>query len=109
MSCLLAVTTDLPASSAAFTQERAGSIPPSTSTTTSVSLLRTASMCSVQQTDESTHETRLRFTLRLKTCVSSNQGTLSELRIRATDLPTVPKPRSATLRGAEDATDSGAG
>src|SRR5579885_1590393 len=109
MSCLFAVTTDFPASSAAFTHERAGSTPPTTSTTTSTSPFSTASTLSVQQTDESTHETRLRWTLRLKTCVSSNPGTFPELRIRATELPTVPNPSRAILREATGATDSEAG
>src|SRR6185312_4168885 len=109
MSCLFAVTTDLPASSAALTHERAGSTAPTTSTTTSASLSSTASTSSVQLTDESVQDTRLRCTWRLKTCVSSNPGTFPELRMRATELPTVPKPRSATLREAAEATDSGAG
>src|SRR5690348_17143467 len=108
MSCLFAVTTDFPASSAAAIHERAGSTPPTTSTRTSASPLNTASTSSVQQTDESTHETRFLCTLRLNTCVSANPGTAPELRMRATELPTVPKPRSATLREAAGTTDSGA-
>ena len=50
ITCLFAVTTDLPASSAARIQSAAGSTPPMASTTTSASLSRTSSMRVVQAT-----------------------------------------------------------
>ena len=96
MTCLLAVTTDLPASSARRIHAVAGSSPPITSTTTAASEPSTTSMSSVQTTSGGTQSTRLRSTLRLQICVSRRRRCDPSQRMRATARPTVPKPTSAT-------------
>src|SRR5271168_1422896 len=102
MSCLLAVTTDLPARRALRSQDSTGLRPPMSSMTTSTLELRMSLMSSVQRAVEGTKraasEARLRSTLRLKTWVSSMFGNLDCASTLATEPPTVPKPSSATLR-----------
>src|SRR5678815_4534230 len=98
---LLAVTTDVPCSIDLLTHSYAGVTPPTTSTTTSGRPLRTSSKLSVQTTDDGTQSARFRVTPRLKTCVSWSRLASSgrSTRIRATDAPTVPKPRRAMRSG----------
>ncbi len=64
---------------------------------------RMSSMSSVQSVDvgtiEAASELRLRATERLKMWVSSMPGKLCAASTRATELPTVPKPRMATRFG----------
>src|ERR1700757_2369769 len=101
MSCLFAVTTDLPAASALRIQPSTGFKPPISSTTISTSERRISSMSSVQTTDAGTalaaSVLRLRSTLRLKICVSSTPGNFDAASTRATELPTVPNPSNATF------------
>src|SRR4029077_13923511 len=96
MSCLLAVTTDLPNSSADRTHSYAGCRPPTSSTMTSASLFRMSSTSSVHVTDVGTQSTRLAAMRRLKMPRSSMLGTWPSHRILATDWPTVPNPSSPT-------------
>src|SRR5664280_349501 len=107
ISCLLAVTTDLPAAKHFFSQPSAGSSPPISSTTISARELRMSSKFSVHTTDAGTHfaaaDARLRSTLRLKMCVSSTPGSFDSAITRATELPTVPNPSSAIFTGAPEA------
>src|SRR5450631_1891350 len=107
MSCLFAVTTDLPALRALRTQSPAGSRPPANSTTTSAPDARTSLKSSVHWTDRGTQGTRFLATSRLKMCVSSNPLGLRSQSIFATELPTVPKPRMATLRLVDDRSSPG--
>ena len=58
MTCLFAVTTDLPARSARRIQSSAGDRPPINSTSTSTSSPSASSMFSVQRTEGSTQSTR---------------------------------------------------
>src|SRR4051794_27222810 len=102
MSCLFAVTTDLPAPRALRTQSPAGSRPPASSTTTSAPDARTSLKSPVHCTDAGTQGTRFLSTSRLKMCVSSSPLGCSSQRIFVTERPTVPKPRIATLRLAAD-------
>src|ERR1035437_7488432 len=111
MSCLLAVTTDLPAAKHLRRQPSAGVRPPISSTTMSARELRMSSKSSVQTTDEGTRraasEVRLRSTLRLKICVSSMPGSFASASTRTTELPTVPNPNRAIFTG--EAAETGAG
>ncbi len=97
----VAVTTAAPCRSARRTQAPAGSMPPITSTTASGLDRNSSSISSVHMTDEETQSARLRATPRLKICVSWMRSASSgrSLKMRATDPPTVPKPRSATRSG----------
>src|ERR1035441_6806478 len=101
MSCLFAVTTDLPLPRLLRTQESIGLMPPVTSTTICAGELRMSSKFSVHTTEPGTYraasEARFRFTLLLKICVSSTPGIFLSASKRATALPTVPKPSRATL------------
>ena len=101
MSCLFAVTTDLPEAMALRSQPSTGLRPPISSMTMSTSELRMSSMFSVQMTCGGTRlaacEVRLRSTLRLKMWVSWMPGNFDAASTVATELPTVPKPSSATL------------
>src|SRR5882757_1242171 len=101
MSCLFAVTTDLPAASALRIHPSTGLSPPINSTTISTSERRMTSMSSVHTTDAATDlaagELRFRSTLRLKICVSSTPGNFDAVSTRATELPTVPNPSNATF------------
>src|SRR5580704_4496007 len=104
MSCLLAVTTDLPAFSAPRTNSSAGVNPPINSTTMSASELRMVWKSSVQTTslgiDSSVLQACfLRSTLRLQMCVRRSIPSLRWQRILATGRPTVPRPTSAIRRG----------
>ena len=96
ISCLLAVTTDLPELRAVRTQSYVGRRPPTSSMTMSTSAARTSSIDSVQTTDEGTQSTRFLATFRLKMCVRRTCGSSPLHRILATDCPTVPNPSSAT-------------
>src|SRR5208283_1987116 len=106
MSCLLAVTTDLPAAKHLRSHPSAGSSPPTSSTTISAPELRISLKFSVHTTDAGTHfaasEARLRSTSRLKMCVSSMSDSFDDASTRATELPTVPKPSSAIFTGAAE-------
>ena len=75
--------------------EPAGSRPPTSSTITSTSEASTASASSLQTTLAGAQSTRLRATPRLKMWVNSRPCGLDSTRIRATELPTVPKPKMA--------------
>ena len=101
MSCLLAVTTDLPEDKAFRIQPSPGFRPPINSTTISTSERKTTSMLSVHTTDAGTPlaaaEFRFRSILRLKICVNSTPGNLDAASTCATELPTVPNPISATF------------
>ena len=97
MTCLLAVTTDLPAASACSIQLRAGSCPPINSTITSTGLSISAWKELVQITSPPAQSTRLRATFRLQTCVSCTPGWAPLARMRATARPTVPKPAMPTV------------
>src|SRR5258706_7611590 len=98
MSCLLAVTTDMPAFRAPRTSSSAGDKPPISSTTMSASELRIVWRSSVQTTSVGTQGCFLRSTLRLQMCVSRSKPSLRSHRILATARPTVPKPTRATRR-----------
>src|SRR6266567_857400 len=98
MSCLLAVTTDFPDCSARRTHSPAGSRPPMSSTTISASEERTPAMSSVQWMFFETQSTCLRLTPRLQMWVRRKPAGGCSVRMRATELPTVPKPRMATFR-----------
>src|SRR5579864_2196079 len=98
MTCLLAVTTDLPDASAFRIHTPAGSSPPMSSTTMSTSDESTSLMSSVHLIAVESQSTRLRCTLRLRMCVRRSPAGGCSVRIRATELPTVPKPTMATLR-----------
>src|ERR1035437_4336818 len=104
ISCLLAVTADLPAAKHLRSQPSAGTRPPINSTTISARELRMSSRFSAHTTEPGARrgasEVRLRSTLRLKICVSSTPGNFDSTRTRATELPTVPKPSSAIFIGA---------
>src|SRR5271156_1833316 len=97
---LLAVTTDLPAASDRRTQSPAGFSPPANSTTMSGLDARTSSKFSVQSTEEGIQGTRLRSIPRLKMQPSATPCGGCSHRIRAADVPTVPKPKMATFTGA---------
>ena len=60
---------------------------------------RTASASSLHTTAGAVQSTRLRATLRLKTCVNSSPSGFDSDRMRATELPTVPNPKMATRSG----------
>jgi hypothetical protein len=98
---LFAVTTDLPAVKALRSQPSTGFKPPISSTITSTFEFRMSSISSVQTTEAGTtfaaSEVRLRSTERLKICVSSRPGNFDAASTRATELPTVPNPSSATF------------
>src|SRR5579862_1177005 len=96
ISCLFAVTTDLPASSAPRTISSAGVSPPISSITMSASECKTVCTSSVHVTSLGTHACFLRSKLRLQMWVNRSDGDWLSHRIFATDLPTVPKPISAT-------------
>src|SRR5450631_1543168 len=98
MSCLLAVTTDLPDASARRIQSSVGRRLPITSTTTSTSEDRTSSIFSVHCTEDGSQSTFFRATLRLRMCVRRRWVLARSQRILATELPTVPKPSKATLQ-----------
>ena len=74
MSCLLAVTTDLPASSDRRIRSPAGSSPPISSTTMSASDATTASKLSVHSTSAGTQSTFFRSMPRLQIVVSCSEG-----------------------------------
>ena len=93
------MTTLFPDSSALRTQFPAGSSPPANSTIMSTSEANTASASSDHATLAGAQSTRLRATFLLKTCVSSSPSGLDSNRIRATELPTVPKPKKAMRNG----------
>src|ERR1700722_13909011 len=97
---LLAVTTDLPAASDSRTQSPAGLSPPANSTTMSALEDRTWSKLSVQSTEEGIQETRLRSIPRLKMQLSSTPCGGCSHKIRAAEVPTVPKPKMATFTDA---------
>src|SRR5271169_928243 len=98
INCLLAVTTDLPEVRARRIQSSVGCRPPITSTTISALEDRTSSILSVHSTEEGSQSTFLRATLRLRTWVRRRWVFERSQRILATELPTVPKPRRATLQ-----------
>src|SRR5918996_1889651 len=99
MSCLFAVTTDLPALSARLIKSPAGSRPPISSTTMSASEATTVSMLSVQSTPAGTQSTFLRSTPRLQIAVNCSEGWIPLDKTFATERPTVPKPTMATRSG----------
>ncbi|SPE40175.1 hypothetical protein SBA7_1290008 [Candidatus Sulfotelmatobacter sp. SbA7] len=98
INCLLAVTTDLPEVSARRIQSSLGSRPPMTSTTMSAFDDKMSSIFSVHCTEEGSQSTFFRATLRLRTWVRRRCVLERSQRIRATELPTVPKPSRATLQ-----------
>src|ERR1700693_5457325 len=98
MSCLLAVTTDLPAFKALRTNSSAVVKPPISSMIMSTSELRIACKSSVQITSLGTQGCFFRSILRLQTCVRRIRPGLRSQRILATARPTVPKPTRATRR-----------
>jgi hypothetical protein len=96
MSCLFAVTTERPLSSARATHAPAGSSPPTTSTTMSTGAAKISSMSDVHVTSPGTQSTRLRATSRLKMWVRRTPRGGCSVRMRAAARPTVPNPSSAT-------------
>jgi hypothetical protein len=77
----------------------AGSSPPTSSTITSTSDVRTDSQSSLQTTPLGTQSTFFRDTLRLYTWVNSSPSGFDSSTMRATELPTVPNPNSAMRSG----------
>ena len=102
ITCLFAVTTDFPASSACRIQVEAGSVPPMSSTTMSASEASTSAKSEVQTAPSGVQaaDARFRSTSRLQTWVSRSGRPSPLPRILATDRPTVPNPTSATFNTA---------
>src|SRR5215207_3266252 len=107
MTCLFAVTTGLPAPSAAAISVRAGSSPPISSTMTSVS--SAAIRCAGASVSSSAGSPRSRAASRLRTAIAVSsrappsagaRRSPSSRSPRTTSAPTVPAPRTATRRGA---------
>src|SRR6266545_4882754 len=103
-SSLFAVTTGLPSRMARRMSERAGSIPPITSTTTSTSGSVTTSAASPLMRVGSTAGSRLRVTSRtatrcnaIDTPARSRTGVACSTSSRATPVPTTPQPSIPTL------------
>src|SRR5215469_3006280 len=101
ISCLLAVTTDLPDSRALWTICWAGFNPPMSSTIMSTSEFKTESMSSVQTTSLGTQGCFLRSTLRFEICVRRRPLSRPSHKIFAASRPTVPKPISATRQAGD--------
>src|SRR3984885_15330622 len=96
ISCLFAVPTDFPDSSALRTICSAGFRPPISSITMSTSDFRTDSTSSVHMTSFGTQDCFFRSTLRLQMWVRRRERLPFSHRIFATARPTVPKPIRAT-------------
>ena len=99
MTCLFAVTTGMPRSSAARIQRSAGSSPPMSSTKTSAPPSRASSTDSVHRTRSSGHPFAL-IDARRSTTATSWTSSGNCWRTVATDRPTVPKPARTTRQGA---------
>src|SRR5215475_7036781 len=105
-STLLAVTTALPAASAVSSRDRAGSMPPITSTTMSTSSRPARATASVVISPGSTATARARAGRRTATPATSSGAPTRASRSAAwspssryTSEPTMPQPSSATFKG----------
>ena len=111
-SALLAVTTEAPCSSAERISSRAGSMPPMTSITTSMSPRATRPAASVVNSSAGTSRSRSRPSRRTAMPASSIgaptrllSSSASRVSSRATCVPTTPQPSRAMRRGRPDSHD----